>query len=167
MASTWSQQLTAKLFMAVIDKLEEKTGEMNYDGLAELMGPDISGEMIKTQIAMLEKQAEQLASGTAAPVKPSRDVFAGIDDDDDEEVGEVWPYRKRRRTGQTSQDQEGSSRSDNDRKSLHNAKEEEEDDYNADASDDTVDDGGHAGCDHESDEAQDGDEGQDGGHAGG
>ncbi|KAL4794832.1 hypothetical protein BDV19DRAFT_389733 [Aspergillus venezuelensis] len=89
MASTWNQQLTAKLIMAVIDKLEEQTGELEYDGFAELMGPDISREMIKPQIAMLEKQAEQPASGIAAPVKRSRDMFAGIDDDDDEELGEA------------------------------------------------------------------------------
>ncbi|KAL4783859.1 hypothetical protein BJX76DRAFT_357645 [Aspergillus varians] len=69
MPITWNAEANAKLFLAVLEQLKDQNVKLDYNQLAQYMGPECSKRSAESQIVKLKKLAagDQLA-GQDAPV---------------------------------------------------------------------------------------------------
>ncbi|KAJ0422006.1 hypothetical protein BJY00DRAFT_311408 [Aspergillus carlsbadensis] len=88
MTMIWSAEANVKLLVGMLAQLKDQSVKLDYDKLAEHMGPECTTRSIRNQFTTLKKQAAEAAEGMGNGGADSPDP-QDQDQDEDQEMTEA------------------------------------------------------------------------------
>ncbi|KAI9367991.1 hypothetical protein BJX61DRAFT_546957 [Aspergillus egyptiacus] len=90
---SWTPESNAKLLIGILQQLKDQNVKLNYQTLAEYMGPECNRKSIENQMTKLKKQAAQAQTQDQDPEKSG--TGAGASEMESSATASVAPKKKR------------------------------------------------------------------------